>query len=193
MQTVKFVTKENDKAICWCTTNDLVTFRDFIQYILDNTNNPHDFMIIDTKKDLVYDFYRVATEQYDMRKRTFEERMNGVQTGKWSKYTKEELKVLVKQFGEAALRFKKAGGDQCNISKGNMIICVKFQKQQRCKICCYSLGDKAHITGSFGFLVIWHDWFSFFSSLKKIFVLLDYIIFKCVFHWIIYDFCCTIS
>ena len=65
MQTVKFVTKENDKAICWCTTNDLV-----------------------------YDFYRVATEQYGMRKRTFEERMNGVQTGKWSKYTKEELKVL---------------------------------------------------------------------------------------------------
>lgn len=29
-----------------------------------------------------------------MRKRTFEERMNGVQTGKWSKYTKEELKAL---------------------------------------------------------------------------------------------------
>ena len=28
--------------------------------------------------------------------------------------TKEELKVLVKQFGEAALRFKKAGGDQYN-------------------------------------------------------------------------------
>ena len=82
MQTVKFVTKENDKAICWCTTNDLVTFRDFMQYILDNTNNPHDFMIIDTKKDLVYDFYRVATEQYGMRKRTFEERMNGSRTYK---------------------------------------------------------------------------------------------------------------
>ena len=67
--------------------------------------------------------------------------------------TKEELKVLVKQFGEAALRFKKAGGDQCNISKGNMIICVKFQKQQRCKIRCYGLGDKAHITGNFCLMI----------------------------------------
>ena len=94
MQTVKFVTKENDKVICWRTINDLVTFRDFMQYILDCMDNPHDFMIIDTKKDLVYDFYRVATEQYGMRKRTFEERISGVQTGKWSKYTKEELKAL---------------------------------------------------------------------------------------------------
>ena len=49
---------------------------------------------------------------------------------------------------------EKAGGDQCNISKGNMIICVKFQKQQRCKICCYSLGDKAHITGNFCLMVV---------------------------------------
>ena len=102
--------------------------------------------------------------------------------------TKSGTKQVNQQLGK-----EKAGGDQCNISKGNMIICVKFQKQQRCKICCYSLGDKAHITGSFGFLVIWHDWFSFFSSLKKIFVLLDYIIFKCVFHWIISDFYCIIS
>lgn len=34
MQTVKFVTKENDKAICWCTTNDLVTFRDLCNTFL---------------------------------------------------------------------------------------------------------------------------------------------------------------
>ena len=85
MQTVKFVTKKEDKIICWCTTNRLITFRDFMQYVLDNTNNPKDFMIIDTKKNLVYDMYKLATETYEMRKRTFYERMEGVQTGKWNK------------------------------------------------------------------------------------------------------------
>ena len=48
-------------------------------------------MIIDTEKDLVYDMYKVATEIYEMRKRTFEERMNGVYTGKWAKYTNLDL------------------------------------------------------------------------------------------------------
>lgn len=56
MQTVKFVTKENDKVICWRTINDLVTFRDFMQCILDCMDNPHDFMIIDTKKILSMTF-----------------------------------------------------------------------------------------------------------------------------------------
>lgn len=94
MQTIQFVTKENDKEICWCTTNELITFRNFMQYVLDSMNNPHDFMIIDTEKNIVYDFYRVAMEIYGMRKRTFEERMNGIQTGKWSKYTEKELIAL---------------------------------------------------------------------------------------------------
>ena len=53
-----------------------------------------DFMIIDTEKDLVYDMYKVATEMYGMRKRTFEERMNGVATGKWNKYSNSEVKGM---------------------------------------------------------------------------------------------------
>ena len=65
-----------------------------MQYVLDNLKNPKDFMIIDTEKDLVYDMYKVATEMYEMRKRTFEERMNGVTTGKWTKYTNSELKRM---------------------------------------------------------------------------------------------------
>lgn len=85
MQTMKFVTKEcnGNGFICWCTTNTLKGFRDFMQYILDNTKNPKEFMLVDTSKDLVYDAYRVATEQYGMRKRTLEERLQEIQTGKW--------------------------------------------------------------------------------------------------------------
>lgn len=87
MQLVKFVTIDKDRLLCWCTTNDLKTFRDFMQYILDGTNDPRQFMIVDVDKDLVYDMYRVATEMYGMRKRTFDERMKNIQTGKWAGIT----------------------------------------------------------------------------------------------------------
>lgn len=95
MQIVKFVTKnDNNEPICWCTTNRLITFRDFMQYVLDNVKNPKDFMIIDTSDNLVYDMYKIATEQYEMRKRTFEERMNGIFTGKFAKYTDVQLRNM---------------------------------------------------------------------------------------------------
>ena len=48
MQTVKFVTVEKDKVMVWCTTNSIIVFRDFMQYVLDDMNHPEDFMIIDT-------------------------------------------------------------------------------------------------------------------------------------------------
>ena len=40
MQKVKFVTEEQDKVIVWCETNSIIVFRDFMQYILDNMNEP---------------------------------------------------------------------------------------------------------------------------------------------------------
>ena len=94
MQKVQFVTEETAKVIVWCETNSIIVFRDFMQYVLDNMNEPKKFMIIDTTNDLVYGMYCVATKQYEMRKRTFEERMNDIQTGKWSKFTDEELKGI---------------------------------------------------------------------------------------------------
>ena len=97
MQLMKFVTrdtKDKNKIVVWCRTSRLITVRDFMQYVLDKLKDPKDFMIIDTEKDLVYDMYKVATEMYEMRKRTFEERMNGVTTGKWTKYTNSELKRM---------------------------------------------------------------------------------------------------
>lgn len=83
MQTLKFITVEKEKATCWCTTNTLKGFRDFMQYILDNCRKPEIYQILDTESNLVYNAYDVATKQYSMRKRSFEERMNGTYMGKW--------------------------------------------------------------------------------------------------------------
>lgn len=94
MQKVQFVTEEKDKVVVWCETNSLIVFRNFMQYVLDNMKDPKKFMIIDTRNDLVYDMYSISTKQYEMRKRTFEERMNDVQTGRWSKFTNEQLKKM---------------------------------------------------------------------------------------------------
>ena len=94
MQKVRFVTEEKDKVVVWCETNSIIVFRNFMQYILDNMNEPEKFMIIDTISDLVYGAYCIATKQYEMRKRTFEERMDNIQPGKWSKFTDAELKGM---------------------------------------------------------------------------------------------------
>lgn len=83
MQVLKFVTMDDKKVTCWCTTDTLKGFRDFMQYMLDNCFNPEKFMVWDTKSDKVYYAFKIATEQYGMRKRTFAERINNTQTGKW--------------------------------------------------------------------------------------------------------------
>ena len=83
MQIFRFVTMDDKKVTCWCETNILKVFRDFMQYILDSCNNPEDFLLWDVKNDKVYNAYQIATEVYVMRNRTFEERIKHVQTGKW--------------------------------------------------------------------------------------------------------------
>lgn len=65
-----------------------------MQYVLDSTDDPYKFMVIDIEKNVVYDMYRIATEMYEMRKRTFTERMNNIRTGKWLKYSDEQLKKM---------------------------------------------------------------------------------------------------
>ena len=84
MQIFKFVTMDENKVYCWCTTNTLKMFRDFMQFILDGCNKPEVYLLWDTKNDKVYNAYQIATEVYEMRKRTFDERMNSIQTGKWA-------------------------------------------------------------------------------------------------------------
>ena len=84
MQTFRFVTIDDKKVTCWCETNVSKMFRDFMQYILDSCNNPERFLLWDMDNDKVYNVYQIATEIYKMRKRTFDERMDNIQTGKWS-------------------------------------------------------------------------------------------------------------
>ncbi len=91
MQMVEFLTVDDmsksaheRKATVWCRTNRRDTFRDFIQYVLDSLEHPEDFMLLDVKKGVVYDMYRLATEQFGMRKRTFRERMDNMPTGIWT-------------------------------------------------------------------------------------------------------------
>ena len=84
MQLIKFITKENDEYICWAATNTLKGFRDTMQFILDNFNEPKQTMILDTNNNKVYDFYNIATKQYHMRKRTLMERLSNIQTGNWN-------------------------------------------------------------------------------------------------------------
>lgn len=111
MQTVKFVTTDDEKVYVWCTTDTLSMFKDFLQYILDSSNTPEDFYIIDVEKDLVYSAYRVATEMYNMRKRSFEERMDNIQTGKWNginlnEVCRKRVDVMEKQIQEIIRQFE---------------------------------------------------------------------------------------
>ena len=124
MQLMKFVTrdtKDKNKILVWCTTNRLITFRDFMQYVLDNLKNPKDFMIIDTEKDLVYDMYKVATEMYGMKERTFEERMNDVHTGKWAKYSNDELKSFPAPVSSIEKKMKVINNEKVLISSGHVV------------------------------------------------------------------------
>lgn len=84
MQLVKFVTKDkNNKFTCWCTTNDEKTFRDFMQYVLDNCIRPEEYILYDVDNNAAYNMLKVATETFKMRKRSFTERMKDIPTGKW--------------------------------------------------------------------------------------------------------------
>ena len=80
MQTLKIVTKEQDKWICWCETNQFQTFREFIQYILDCMSEPEEFSVIDTQNQKIYGVRAIA-DSYGMRKRNFLERLQNVKTG----------------------------------------------------------------------------------------------------------------
>lgn len=68
-----------------------------MQYILDGYNKSEDFLLWDTNNDKVYNAYQIATEVYGMRKRTFDERMNNIQTGKWFILTIRKENVMMKK------------------------------------------------------------------------------------------------
>ena len=79
MQTFKFITQEPNKTTIWCTTNQMETFFTFIQYVLDNANNPERFYIADVTNNKAYRLVGLAN-YFCMRKRNFEERMKDIKT-----------------------------------------------------------------------------------------------------------------
>ena len=87
MHTYKFITEDNGKVTCWCTTNDIKTFRDFMQYILDNADDPKRFVLVDTDDNTSGNVYNIAINICKMRKRNFYERLNNIPTGNWEVIT----------------------------------------------------------------------------------------------------------
>lgn len=79
--TVKHTEDRGYEVVVWCTTNELSVYRDFLQYILDSCNNPTTFLVVSKETHKVYNAYHLATRIYRMRRRTFEERMDNIQTG----------------------------------------------------------------------------------------------------------------
>lgn len=83
MQVLKIITKGSYGTICWCTTNTIEKFRDFMQYVLDNYDEPNDFIILNVTTGDEYNMYKVATELYKMKKRSLYEKVNEIPTGQW--------------------------------------------------------------------------------------------------------------
>lgn len=76
IQMLQFVTEDKGKLIKWCTTNTVTGMIDFIQYVLDNCNAPEKYWCIDLDNEKTYSLLGMAT-MFGMRKRTFDERLEG--------------------------------------------------------------------------------------------------------------------
>lgn len=77
----KIVTNEETKVVIWAEFNTVLEFQKIMQYIMDNMKEPEKFLLWDTKTDLICNAYKLATENYKMYKRTFEERIENIFTG----------------------------------------------------------------------------------------------------------------
>ena len=84
MEHVLIITKDENKITKWCDTNCVETFLDFIQYTLDNLNDPNLFWIYVIDKNMCIPLVEYA-EKGNMRKRTTEERFKDIKTGDYYK------------------------------------------------------------------------------------------------------------
>ena len=72
--------KEKQEFTVWSIVYTLKALIEFMQYTLDNANNPEEFWILDVEEDIAFKMCDIAKNQFQMRKRTFDERMNDIQT-----------------------------------------------------------------------------------------------------------------
>lgn len=93
MQKIKFFVedKERNKLFTYGETDNFTKFREIIQYLLDNTNDAEDVILLDTSNGNQCQLGTFA-KWYGMRKRTFAERMEDAVTGNFDKlYEKEAM------------------------------------------------------------------------------------------------------
>ena len=74
--------KETGKYTLWGTATTESQFNAMCQYFLDSISGLEDFLIHDCVSGKCYDFLGITTKVLGMRKRTFNERMNNVITGR---------------------------------------------------------------------------------------------------------------
>ena len=72
--------KEKREFAVWSTVYTLKALIDFMQYVLDNLNNPEEFWILDVEDNVAFKMCDIAKNQFQMRKRTLEERLDDIQT-----------------------------------------------------------------------------------------------------------------
>jgi hypothetical protein len=61
----------------WCTGETTEDFKVFMQYAIDGMNNPEILILENIETGVTYDAFKIATELYGIKKRTFEEKMRG--------------------------------------------------------------------------------------------------------------------
>ena len=61
----------------WFTGVTKEDFIQFMQYVIDGCNAPETFILENVETGVTYDAYKIATELYGLKKRTFTERIKG--------------------------------------------------------------------------------------------------------------------
>lgn len=61
----------------WFTGVTKEDFIQFMQYAIDGMNNPKMLILENIETGVTYDAYKIATELYGLKKRTFAEKMRG--------------------------------------------------------------------------------------------------------------------
>ena len=76
----QIITEGAKQTTVWASGSDKESFLRFMQYAIDSMTNPEKLILLNPRNGVTYDAYAIATQHYGMRKRTFDERMNNVQT-----------------------------------------------------------------------------------------------------------------
>lgn len=67
---IGMMNKEKREFTIWSTVYTLKALIDFMQYVIDDLNNPEEFWILDVEEDVAFKMCDIAKNQFQMRKRT---------------------------------------------------------------------------------------------------------------------------